>query len=168
MTGGVAVIVSTPADVPRVTSLLGSGPLVVEVLGTAGEPGTPAVLALADLLRGHDDVTVASYDWYALRTALSLGLRTAFTTPAGIALGAALYYVREAGHAACHPHVDAVLESPEAVAQAREAGVAVVCWDVREELLPRLWEIGVDGAIYTTTDSASGTLRNVTFSTSPR
>ena len=161
---GVAVSVASPADVAALRDL--PGPLVVDVVSGPGGPGVATALAVAALGRG--DVTVASFDWYALRAAREAGARTAFATPAGLALDAAVAYAVEAGHPACHPHVSAVLESPPSVARAHDAGVGVVAWDVAAAGWPALREIGCDGAIYTTTDSASGTLRNVTFSTSPR
>lgn len=101
------------------------------VLDVAPDPGGPSdAAALVALLSGRsDDVVVASFDWYALALARDAGLRTAFRTPEGVALSAALAYVTEAGHAECHPHVSAVLAEPDAVEAARAAGIAVVPLD---------------------------------------
>jgi len=98
------------------------------VLDVAPDPGGPSdAAALVALLAGRsDDVVVASFDWYALALARDAGLRTAFRTPEGVALSAALAYVTEAGHAECHPHVSAVREDPAA---AEAAGIPVVPWD---------------------------------------
>jgi hypothetical protein len=120
-----------PGDLAALAAVLdaATGRVVVDV-----EPdpsGSGAARALVALLAGRsgDDVVVASFDWYALALARDAGLRTAFRTPRGVALSAALAYAIEAGHAECHPHASAVLAEPGAVEAARAAGIAVVPLD---------------------------------------
>ena len=139
-----AEVAAGPVAVPLVADLLhavrGRGRVVLEVKNMPGEPDFDApaeatARALVDLLRergGGDDVTVSSFDWFAVDTVRQLApdVRTAFLTPPGIAATAALAYAVEHGHAECHPHHSEVLRMPEVVAAAEEAGVAVVTWTV--------------------------------------
>ncbi|MDQ1713695.1 MAG: glycerophosphoryl diester phosphodiesterase [Frankiaceae bacterium] len=131
------------------------GRVVLEVKNMPGEPdfdapaeATARLLAVLLAGRSGDDVVVSSFDWYAAEVARDAGLRSAFLTPPGIALSAALAYVSDAGHAECHPHWTAVLDEPEAVSAAHDAGRAVVCWTVDDvEVARRLRDVGVDGVI---------------------
>ena len=132
-----------------------TGHVVIEVKNQPGDPDFDApaeatahllVSLLAD--RSGDDVTVSSFDWFAIEVARDAGLRTAFLTPPGLALDASLAYVTEAKHAECHPHWSAVLEDPAAVAAAHSAGVSVVVWTVDDvEVYAALRAAGVDGVI---------------------
>lgn len=132
-----------------------TGRVVCEVKNVPGEPDFDApteatVGLLVALLAGRsgDDVTVSSFDWYAVEAARAAGLRTAFLTPPGVALDAALTYVVDAGHAECHAHWSAVLDAPDDVAKAHAAGVEVVAWVVDSpEVFARLRDAGVDGVI---------------------
>ncbi len=131
------------------------GRVILEVKNMPGEPDFDAPTeATAKLLiellheREGDDVTVSSFDWYAIEAARDAGLRTAFLTPPGLALEAALAYVDDAGHDECHPHWSAVLETPNVVDLAHEHGRAVVCWTVDDvDLARQLEDAGVDGVI---------------------
>lgn len=132
-----------------------SGRVIVEVKNNPGEPGFDAPFeataqAVVALLahRSGDDVTVSSFDWFAIETAKDAGLRTGFLTPPGISLDGALAYCVDAGHAECHPHWSSVLESPSAVSDAHAAGVSVVAWTVDSpEVFGALRDAGVDGVI---------------------
>ena len=130
------------------------GRAIVEVKNQPGQPDfdAPAEATahlLVDFLKGRDDdVTVSSFDWFAIEVARDAGLRTAFLTPLGVALDAALQYVADERHAECHPHWSSVLEMPEAVTRAHDAGKAVVCWTVDErDVVLRLRDAGVDAVI---------------------
>lgn len=149
-----------PADVSSLARLgdaldVARGRVVIEVKNMPGEPDFDApVEATAHLLvealaaRANDDVTVSSFDWYAIEVARDARLRTAFLTPPGLALEAALAYVDDAGHAECHPHWSAVLEAPAVVDLAHEHGRAVVCWTVDDvDVARQLRDIGVDAVI---------------------
>jgi len=144
----------SPAD--ALTDVLDAarGRVIVEVKNKPGEPDfdAPAEATahlLADLLRGRDDdVTVSSFDWFAIEVARDAGLRTGFLTQRALALDASLAYVTEARHDECHPHFSAVLDAPDAVARAHDAGKAVVCWTVDDpETALRLRDAGVDAVI---------------------
>lgn len=130
-----------------------AGRLVVEVRNVPGEPDFDAPVEecarlLVALLDGRDhDVTVASFDWYAIEVARDAGVRTAFVTPEGVALDAALAYVTDARHAECQPHWTAVVEDPAAVAKARAAGVSVVARGVPSSEVETLRAAGVDGVV---------------------
>jgi glycerophosphoryl diester phosphodiesterase len=135
------------------------GRIVIEVKNIPGEPdydGRTEATArlLVSLLAGTAyDVTVSSFDWFALEVARDAGLRTAFRTPPGLALEAALAYVADARMDECHPHWSAVLEAPATVAAAHDQGKAVVAWAVDDlDVARRLRDAGVDGVI--TGDSA--------------
>jgi glycerophosphoryl diester phosphodiesterase len=149
-----------PADAAGLARLVDAldaarGRVICEVKNLPGEPDFDAPRAatarlLTELLaeRSGDDVTVSSFDWYAIEVARDAGLRTAFLTPPGLALEGALTYVADAGHAECHPHWSAVLEDPAAVARAHEAGVEVVAWTVDDiSVWAVLRDAGVDGVI---------------------
>jgi glycerophosphoryl diester phosphodiesterase len=149
-----------PADLSGLASLAAvldaaRGHVVIEVKNMPGEPDFDApVEATAKLLvdalaaRDGDDVTVSSFDWFAIEVARDAGLPTAFLSPPGLALEAALGYVDDAGHAECHPHWSAVLEAPEVVSLAHEHGRTVVCWTVDDVDVARaLRDAGVDGVI---------------------
>jgi glycerophosphoryl diester phosphodiesterase len=128
------------------------GRVICEVKNNPGEPDFDAPAeATAHLLvpavRGRD-VTVSSFDWFAIEVARDAGLRTGFLTMPGITLDASVAYVTDAGHDECHPHWVAVLEDPGAVERAHDAGVEVVCWTVDDrEVVLRLREAGVDAVI---------------------
>ena len=132
-----------------------TGHVVIEVKNLPGEadfdaPYEETARLLVALLAGRsgDEVTVSSFDWFAIEVARDAGLRTAFLTPPGIALDAALAYVTEARHAECHPHWTAVLEDPPAVAAAHDAGVGVVAWTCDDlDVVRQLRDAGVDGVI---------------------
>lgn len=148
-----------PADVWGLASLVevldaATGHVVIEVKNQPGDPDFDAPaeetahLLVSLLASRSDDVTVSSFDWFAIEVARDAGLRTAFLTPPGLALGASLAYVTEAKHAECHPHWSAVLEDPAAVAAAHAAGVDVVAWTVDDvEVYATLRSAGVDGVI---------------------
>ena len=127
------------------------GRVIVEVKNVPGEPDFDApACATARLLVSEPlgDVTVSSFDWFSVEVARDAGWRTAFLSSPGVALDAAVAYARDAGHAECHPHWSAVLESPASVARAHDAGLAVVCWTVDDVgVLRSLREAGVDGVI---------------------
>ncbi|HVF06066.1 MAG TPA: glycerophosphodiester phosphodiesterase [Frankiaceae bacterium] len=131
------------------------GRVVCEVKNVPGEPDFDAPAeATAHLLvallrdRPGADVTVSSFDWYAIDVARAAGLRTAFLTPPPVTLGAALAYVTGAGHAECHVHWSGVLDDAGSVALARDAGVEVVAWGVTEvETYAALRDAGVSGVI---------------------
>lgn len=129
------------------------GPVVAEVKNVPGEPDFDAPYAatarlLVAALPPGAEVTVSSFDWYAVEVARDAGLRTAFLTSPGIALDAAIAYASGAGVAECHPHWSAVLEAPASVARAHDAGLAVVCWTVDDaEVVRALRDAGVDGVI---------------------
>jgi glycerophosphoryl diester phosphodiesterase len=136
------------------------GRVVLEVKNIPGEPdydGRTEATAhlLVSLLAGTAfDVTVSSFDWFALEVARDAGLRTAFLTPPMLALEAALAYVCDARMDECHPHWSAVLEAPGMVATAHEQGKAVVCWTVNDlDIARQLRDAGVDGVM--TDDPAS-------------
>ena len=154
--GGLLVCSNAPLDgspVDAFADVLAAarGPVVAEVKSRPGEPDFDAPASatahlLADLLRGREDVTVASFDWFAIEVARDAGLPTAFLTPSGVTLDASLAYVADAGHTACFPHWSAV--TPEAVAAAHERGKAVVCWVVDEPAVAlRMRDAGVDGVL---------------------
>jgi glycerophosphoryl diester phosphodiesterase len=130
------------------------GRVVIEVKNIPGEPdydGRTEATAhlLVGLLQGAAyDVTVSSFDWFALEVARDAGLRTAFLTPPGIALEAALAYVVDARMDECHPHWSSVLEVPAMVATAHEQGKAVVCWTVNDvDVARQVRAAGVDGVM---------------------
>lgn len=140
-------------DVATIADILAAarGRVVVEVKNIPGEPDYDgrderAARALVALLDGTAyDVTVSSFDWFAIDVARDAGLRTAFLSPPGIALEAALAYVTDAKHAELHAHWSSVLESPGDVAK---AGVPVVCWTVDDvEVAKALRDAGVDGVM---------------------
>jgi len=130
------------------------GRVIAEVKNIPGEPDYDArteatAHLLVALLAGTSyDVTVSSFDWFAVEVARDAGLRTAFLTPPGIALEAALAYADDARVDECHPHWSAVLEAPALVATAHEHGKAVVCWTVDDvDIARQLRDAGVDGVI---------------------
>jgi glycerophosphoryl diester phosphodiesterase len=141
-------------DVATIAEILASarGRVVVEVKNIPGQPDYDgreerAAHALVALLRGTAyDVTVSSFDWFAIDVARDAGLRTAFLAPAGIALEAALAYVADAKHAELHAHWSSVLEAPADMAKAHDAGIDVVCWTVDDiSVAKALRDSGVDG-----------------------
>ena len=142
---------ATPAEVLDAAR----GRVILEVKNLPGEPDFDApVEATAKLLvellysREGDDVTVSSFDWFAVERARDAGLRTAFLAPPGIGFEATLAYVDDADHAECHPHWTSVLEAPALVAEAHEHGRAVVCWTVDDpDIAAELRNFGVDGVI---------------------
>jgi glycerophosphoryl diester phosphodiesterase len=130
------------------------GRVVTEVKNIPGEPDydarteATAHALVALLAEGTYDVTVSSFDWFAIEVARDAGLRTAFLTPPGIALEAALAYAAGARIDECHPHWSSVLEAPAMVAAAHEQGRAVVAWTVDDlDVARRLCDAGVDGVI---------------------
>jgi glycerophosphoryl diester phosphodiesterase len=130
------------------------GRVVVEVKNIPGEPDYDGreervAHAVVALVSGTAyDVTVSSFDWFAIDVARDAGLRTAFLTPPGIALDAALSYARDAKHAEVHPHWSSVLETPGDVARAQADGLAVVAWTVDDVDIARLLRTaGVDGVM---------------------
>lgn len=143
-------------DVDTIADVLAAarGRVVVEVKNIPGEPDYDgrdelAARALVALLGSTPyDVTVSSFDWFAIDVARDAGLRTAFLTPPGIALDAALAYVTDAKHAELHPHWSSVLEAQADVARAHESGVDVVCWTVDDAGVAKaLRAAGVDGVM---------------------
>jgi glycerophosphoryl diester phosphodiesterase len=143
-------------DVPLIADILAAarGRVVVEVKNLPGEPDYDGreervARALVALLDGKPyDVTVSSFDWFAIDVARDAGLRTAFLTPPGLGLDAGVAYAADNGHAEVHPHWSSVLERPDDVATAHEAGLDVVCWTVDEVEIARLLrDAGVDGVM---------------------
>jgi glycerophosphoryl diester phosphodiesterase len=151
----------SPADAVADALDAARGRVVLEVKNMPGEPDFDApdertAHLLVTLLGGRDaaNVTVSSFDWFAIGVARDAGLRTAFLTPAGLSVEGALAYAVEAGHDELHPHWSAVLEAPGSVEDAHAAGKAVVCWTVDDaDVARRLRAAGVDGVI--TNDVAS-------------
>jgi glycerophosphoryl diester phosphodiesterase len=147
--------VPDPAGLPLLADVLDAarGRVVCEVKNVPGEPDFDAPASatarlLVALLAGRPDadVVVSSFDWYSLAVARDAGLRTAFVTPPGLALAAALAYAADAGHPEVHPHWSVV--DAAGVAAAREAGVAVVPWGVPDAAaFVALRDLGVDGVI---------------------
>lgn len=139
--------------------------VVIEIKNVPGEPDHDAphertADLVAALLReraggadvGADDVVVSSFDWFAierLRDDLAGAVPTAFLITRGVAIGAAVSYAHEAGHAELHVPVATVLADPTgAVARCHDAGLGLVAWTV-ETLAEAeaLAEAGVDGVI---------------------
>lgn len=135
----------------------GRGLVVVEVKNVPGEPDFDApeertarlLLDLLDGRGGGDQVTVSSFDWFAIDVVRDAGRwPTAFLTPPGVGFEAAVAYVVENGHRQCHPHYTDVLARPGALDLAREAGVEVVCWTVDDPAdADALAALGMDGII---------------------
>ena len=149
--------------VPSLTEVLdaalGRGRVTVEIKNVPGEPDfdapeETAVGVLLDLLGARraggiaDDVTVSSFDWFAIERARDGGWPTGFLVLPGVALSAAVAYAADAGHREVHPTVAAALADPAGLAAAGAAGLAVVCWTVQTADEARaLAALGVDGVI---------------------
>jgi glycerophosphoryl diester phosphodiesterase len=144
---------------PTVAELLvqvgGRARVVLEVKNTPGEPdfdapGCAAAEALGALFAdraGQDDVVVSSFDWHTLR-ALAGRVPTALLTPPGIALRAGLAVAADLGLAELHPHWTEAVADADAVAEARSAGMGVVCWTVDGlAVARRLADAGATGVI---------------------
>jgi glycerophosphoryl diester phosphodiesterase len=170
------VIAATPAaelGLARLDDVLdavrGRGRLVCEIKNVPGEPDFDAPdCAVAALLvallarragrREPDDVVVSSFDWFSLEAVrAAAGPPTAFLTPPGVALSAAVVYASSAGHAEVHAHVQDVLAAgADGVARAHAAGLAVVVWTVTDlGVARRLATSGVDALIC---DDPAGTV----------
>lgn len=168
--GGRAVIRRSTAElrargVPTLDDVLdvwaSRGRIIIEVKNQPGQPDFDApreraAQALVEKLRargltGPDaGVTVSSFDWFAIERvrAAGLGVPTGFLTMPRMGVSGGLAYVRSAGHAELHAHTSAVLAAPDAVAQARRAGVRLVTWTVTSDRAAlRLREAGVDAVI---------------------
>ena len=135
--------------------------VIVEIKNVPAEPDHDAphertAELFAALLRersgGADDVVVSSFDWFAIervRADLAGAVPTAFLITRGVAIGAAVTYAREVGHAELHVPVRTILaDAADAVARCRDAGLGLVAWTVETlEEARALAGAGVDGII---------------------
>jgi glycerophosphoryl diester phosphodiesterase len=168
--GGRAVIRRSTADlrargIPLLHEVLdawaGRGRIIIEIKNQPGQPDFDAphertAAALVELLRARGltgrraGVTVSSFDWFAIEhiRAAELGLPTGFLTMPRMSVSGGLSYARSAGHTELHAHTSAVLASPTAAEQARQAGVRLVTWTVTSDrAASRLRDAGVDAII---------------------
>lgn len=141
----------------------GRGRVVCEIKNLPGEPDFDApaegvahalVQALTDRAAVHagpagpgDDIVVSGFNWLSIEVVRAADIApTAFLTPPGVALRAAVAYAADAGHAEVHPHLSMV--TAEEVETAHAAGLLVVAWTVTSVAeLPALAAAGVDGVI---------------------
>lgn len=105
-----------------------------------------AVVELVAARGARDAVLVSSFNLEAIDRCRGLdpAIATAWLTLAGWDQAAAVATCAERGHAAVHPHDPAV--TPELIARAHDAGVAVNVWTVDDPArMAQLAEWGVDG-----------------------
>jgi len=145
---------SQPARVPTVEEVLalvgGRVGVFVELKATLDErgfiPAGPVARAVVPLLVGLTDVVASSFDPGGVEVvrAMAPAIPTALSVLRGFPIEQAIEQARAAGHAQIHPAQDAV--SPEVVARARNAGLAVCCWTVNDVARAReLLDMGVEG-----------------------
>ncbi|HEX9548958.1 MAG TPA: glycerophosphodiester phosphodiesterase [Acidimicrobiales bacterium] len=162
-------VTDLPPEVPLLEPALaacGELLIVIELKDLPGEPGYDGGHLLATLIADFvaeraltGRVVVSSFDLGAIGLVHSLepAITTAWLTPGGYDQQAALESVISGGHAAIHPHHTAV--TPELVAEAHRAGIAVTTWTVDEpERIRDLAEAGVDGIITNRPDVARAAL----------
>lgn len=130
------------------------------------DPDDAVATAVVDLVvaRGcADRVLVSSFNLMTIDRvrARDAGVPTAWLTGGAIDPAVAIETAVAGGHVALHPHVRTV--TPEGVAAAHEAGLAVNAWTVDDpDTMVRLAEWGVDGIVTNVPDVALATLRRRT------
>jgi len=139
-----------------------------EVKNLPHEPGwDPSEQVAADVVAllaargGRDRVVVSSFAVATIDAvrAADPGVATGLLTLPGFDQEAALALVVDRGHAALHPHHEAL--TPELVGAAHRVGVTVTTWTVDDpDRLRAVAALGVDGVITNLPDLALAVLRS--------
>lgn len=133
-------VLGSDEGIPRLATLVDALPADVGLNVECKERGLGSDVEAHVATR--DDVWVSSFDVDALtETALPRALLFAddWTDHLDVA--------RSLDCAFVHPHYELVLDRPERVAAAHDAGLAVNVWTPPVDVVPRLRDVGVDGVI---------------------